>query len=173
MASKSKTKGKSGEREASKIFEKVFGGSWQRVFGSGAFVGGANAFRRSSLSEGQIRSSKADIVPPDDFNIVLEIKSYSDFPFHQLVQNKEIPILETWLDEVYACIDDGDFWLLCQKFNRKGWYVLYPSEYKFDIKNHSVYYSSKHNKSYVYTGNLEEFLVLNKTKIETICKRET
>lgn len=171
MSSKSKIKGKSGEREIGKLFEKVFGGSWQRVFGSGAFVGGSNAFRKGHLSEGQIRSYKADIVPPDDFNIVLEVKSYADFPFHQLVQNKEIPLLEDWIQEVYDCIDDGDFWLICQKFNRKGWYVLYPSEYNLDIKNHSVYYSPKQDKTYIYTGNLEEFLINNKSKIEQYCKK--
>lgn len=167
MASKSKTKGKSGEREACKIFENAFGGNWERVYSSGAFVGGKNAFRRGYMEESQLRATKADIHTPDFMpKLVLEVKSYSDFPFHHLVQDKEIPKLEEWLDEIYQCIDPDDYWLLCMKFNRIGWYVLFdPKLCDLEYNNHAKYYSPKLDKEFVFTAPLDVFLEKNKEAI--------
>lgn len=166
MAVKSKTKGKSGERMVCKIFESVFGGSWQRVFGSGAFIGGNNAGRKDFLSAGQIKNAKADIVPPDNFNIVIESKAYKDFPWHKLIQQEPILLLEAWLDEIFSCLDNNDFWLLCVKIDRKGWFVLFDSEFEpFQYKNHSRYFSSARNKEFIITASLENFLEQNKDRI--------
>ena len=171
MASKSKTKGKAGEREVSKIFNSVFGGSWQRVFGSGAFVGGKNSIRMQTLSNGQIKATKADIIPPDEMDIVIEVKKgYSDFPFHQVCQQKEIRYIEEWLDEVYTCLDN-EFWLLCMGITRRGWYVLVDPELgNFKVENHSVYFSPKQNKKYILTSPLDSFLITNKEEIIRLCR---
>lgn len=172
MAAKSKRKGKSGEREVCKIFENAFGGSWIRVPGSGAFVGGKNAKRKEVLSNGQIKNAKADIVPPDEFDIVIESKSYGDFPWHQLIQQKSILQLENWLQEIYDCIDDGDFWLLCVKIDRKGWFVLFdPSVASFKYTNHSTYFSEAQDTTYVITATLQDFLDNNNKAIRELMSR--
>lgn len=166
MASKSKIKGKSGERMVCNIFESIFGGSWQRVFGSGSFVGGVNSFRKEHLSNGQIKNSKADIVPPDEFNIVVEVKSYHDFPWHKLIQQDPIQIVDSWIDEVTLSIDKDDFWLLCVKIDYKGWFVLFDTFFEpFQYLNHSKYTSTKLNKTFVITAPLENFLVTNKMRM--------
>lgn len=171
MAAKSKRKGKSGEREVCKIFGNIFGGSWQRVFSSGAFVGGQNAKRKEFLSDGQIKNAKADIIPPDEIDIVIEAKSYGDFPWHRLIQQEPIPLLEDWLQEIYDCIDDNDFWLLCVKINHKGWFVVFdPSFGSFTYKNHSSYFSPKQEKLYIVTATLESFLCDNITTILELSK---
>lgn len=48
--SKSKNKGNSYERDLGKFLAEVYGGSFIRSANSGAFVGGKNAFRRSTMS---------------------------------------------------------------------------------------------------------------------------
>ena len=166
MSAKSKNKGKGGERLLCNIFEEKFGGSWQRVFGSGAFVGGKNAVRKESMSTNQVKNAKADIVPPDEFNIVLESKAYGNFPWHRLIQQDSIPELESWLQEIYACIDDNDFWMLCVKIDYKGWFVLVdPCFGEFYYLNHSRYYSPIYNKHFIITAPLDIFLKNNKELI--------
>ena len=139
---------------------------------SGAFVGGKIAARKEFLSNGQIKNPKADIVPPDDFNIVIESKAYGDFPWHRLIQQEAIPQLEVWLEEIYACIDDNDFWLLCVKIDYKGWFVLFdPNFSTFDYLNHSTYYSPTHKKTYIITAPLEGFLENNKDKLIALMQK--
>ena len=83
MAINSKRKGNSGERECAKILAKYLGGNFQRVNSSGAFIGGKNQVRKESMSVTQIRASKSDILPPDEYqNLVIECKSYKDLPYH-------------------------------------------------------------------------------------------
>jgi hypothetical protein len=129
MASPSKTKGKSGERELCKILEGIFNEPFQRVFSSGAFVGGKNAFRRQTLSETVVRAAKGDIVPPDSMpKLVIECKSYRSFPWHQLVRTGEVKVLEGkegWIPQTLDAVDPGDIWFLCMKFNNIGWFVLF------------------------------------------------
>lgn len=174
MAAKSKSKGKGGERQVCKIFENEFGGSWQRVFSSGAFVGGKNSSRKEFLSDGQIKNAKADVVPPDEMNIVIESKAYSVFPWHRLIQQEPIPQLDEWLTEIYTCIDDGEFWLLCVKIDYKGWFVLFdPTFAEFNIGNHAQYYSTTYNKSFIVTSPLEWFLKTNRDSILLLTKNKS
>ena len=76
MASKSKEKGKRYERQVAEFLSKQFGESFIRVPNSGAFIGGTNAIRRGKLSDNQNKTFKGDIIPPDNFNIVIECKNY-------------------------------------------------------------------------------------------------
>jgi len=166
MASKSKIKGKAGERELSKIFKNVFGGSFIRVPSSGAFIGGKNKFRVSSLSENQIRNSKGDIIPPDYMpNLVLECKFYSNFPFHLLLSGDDVPLLDSWIEQTTEVLDKEDVWFLCWKINRKGWYITYePNMYPDFILKHFNSY-----KKYIIT-DLKNFLVDNKSIILKLSK---
>lgn len=162
--SASKNKGKSGERELCKILEGYFGGSFIRVPGSGAYVGGKNNVRKDVLSEGQIRNSKADIITPDHMpKFILESKFYADFPFHMFLTSPNVPILDGWIEQQKNIIDPGDFWMICFKINRKGWFgcTEYDSRFLF---NHHIRY-----KTYS-VFNLHEFLSLNKDLIMEISK---
>ena len=54
MTSKSKTKGKSWERDVCLFLSELYNQSFIRVPGSGAFIGGSNQFRKETLSDEQI-----------------------------------------------------------------------------------------------------------------------
>lgn len=147
--SKSKNKGKSFERDVCNILGKVYDNSFERVPYSGAFVGGVNASRKANLTENQIKAFKGDIIPPDNwmyFNC--ECKSYAEFPFHQLLQDKPIPLLEQWLEQTLDAHDDNDLDLLFMKFNRKGIYFAFPANLvdKCSIERYITYTSNNYGK---------------------------
>jgi hypothetical protein len=162
MPSKAKAKGNSGERELCKILAGIFEGSFIRVPGSGAYIGGTNAIRREYMSEGQVRHAKGDIQPPDFMpKLVLECKFYADFPFHSLMTPGAIPQLDTWIEQTLDCVEEGDVWYVAFKINRRGFFATVPFEgsEKYTFGNHSVY-TGKHGK-FVVT-ELSEFFTLNK-----------
>ena len=123
----SKNKGKGYEREVCKIMEGYFGGSWQRTFTSGGFLGGANAWRAKVLSQSQIINNSNDVVPPDEYkNANIECKFYKEFEFHHLFREEGNKTLNSWIDQVW---DSGidmkkGFPLICMKFNRVGSYAV-------------------------------------------------
>jgi len=122
-----KAKGSSFEREMALKLSELTGESFIRAPSSGAYIGGSNAKRKEVLHEGQIRSFKGDIIPGESYSRWnMECKSYKDFPFHMLLQNKPISILDQWIDQLMEVADDNDINLLFMKFNRKGTYILYP-----------------------------------------------
>ena len=113
MASKSKTKGKTFEREIANFLSDLYDESFTRVPYSGAFIGGKNMFRKEKLDEAQIRGFKGDIIPPDTWSkLNIECKNYADFTFHALFQQKSIPLLNDWIDQTYDAADEGDFNLI-------------------------------------------------------------
>jgi len=159
--SKSKDKGSQGERELCKILGEIFEGSFIRSAGSGAFIGGKNSFRKQSMSEGQVRNTKADIIPPDFLpRLVVEAKWYKDFRFHQLIQPGPNPQLDTWIEQTIECIDDGDVWMVCFKINLRGWYVAVPDGLSDDFSyNNYCVYTGKHGKFKV--TDMKEFMTNN------------
>ena len=147
MGSKSKTKGKTFEREVCTALGDIYKQNFERVPHSGAFVGGTNVIRKSTLTENQITAFKGDIIPPDDWkHFNCECKNYADFPFHQLLQDKPIPLLEEWLAQTLDAHDKNDIDLLFMKFNRKGIYLGFPKKLvdKFQINRYIEYKSKKH-----------------------------
>ena len=109
MPSKSKTKGSSFEREVAKDLSELYEDSFVRTPSSGAYVGGTNVIRKERLSEGQIQSFRGDIIPPDDwkyFNV--ECKSYADFPFHQLLYQGDVRLLDEWIEQLLDVAEDND-----------------------------------------------------------------
>jgi hypothetical protein len=167
MAGKaSKDKGKTGERELCKILEGVFEGSFIRVPNSGAFVGGKNFHRKEALTNEQNKLTTGDIITPDFMpKFVLESKFYKDFPFHSLVGTKPIPLLDGWIQQNLDCVDDDDFWMVCFKINRKGWFGVFEEKYvsMMYLHNYSVYHSNKLGKYIVV--ELNTFLEKNKAVI--------
>jgi hypothetical protein len=141
MSSKSKTKGKSWERDVCLYLSALYNDSFIRVPGSGAFIGGTNQFRKDYLSEEQIKLSRGDIIPPVKYPFFLaECKNYAEFPFHQLISKERIVLLDSWIEQVeHDVTSENDLWLLFIKITRKGAYVLYPIR-KLDDLQHGVRY---------------------------------
>lgn len=132
--SAAKRKGSSFERDIANLLSEKTGESFIRAPGSGAYVGGSNAFRKEFLHEGQIRTFKGDVIPgPSYVHWNVECKSYADFPFHTLVAQKSVGVLDKWLDQMLDVEDDGDFNILFMKFNRKGTFMCFETDY-FDFK---------------------------------------
>lgn len=167
MPSKSKQKGSSWEREVAKYLSETYGGSFIRNnSGSGAYIGGANSVRKATLSEAQIRHSKGDVVPPEDWRwFNAEAKFYSDLAFHQLLDT--CSQLEAWLDQLMAVSDPHDVNILFMKFNRKGRYVaVQVSEHFWNSDcSHVRYNSPKHDSWMIYTW--ETFFNLNRDHLKT------
>ena len=88
MTNKSKTKGKTWERDVVLFLSELYNQSFIRVPNSGAYVGGKNEYRKAYLSEEQIKLMRGDIVPPLHYpNFLAECKNYEQFPFHLLGHN--------------------------------------------------------------------------------------
>ena len=151
MPNKNKNKGKGYEREVCKIMEGYFGGSWQRTFTSGGFLGGANAWRAKVLSESQILNNSNDIVPPDEYkNANIECKFYKEFEFHHLFRKDGNNTLNGWIDQVWDSginMDTG-FPMICMKFNRVGSYVVLWKD-----KINDLNYTNLQHFNYHYNGN--------------------
>lgn len=154
----SKNKGNSAERKLASILQSNLGGSFQRVPSSGSFIGGKNASRKQFLSETQIRASKSDIIPPDEFSkLVIECKSYSQFSYHCFATSQDILLLDQWITELEYDCDPEDVGILCFKTNNKKWSLVMHNKYIHNFKL-STFVSYK---NYFVTG-LETFLSENK-----------
>lgn len=170
MASKSKIKGKAYERDVCKLMIEYFGGSWIRVPNSGAFIGRSNAFRMKDLSEGQIHNSRGDIIPPDEYDIVIECKSYKDFPFNTLLGDG-CALLNGWLEQVEVDIlNDEEFYFVTFKINNKGSYIVVNTKFLGKglktNKNFSMY--NFNGKVYLIT-DFESFIQNNVDIIKKMC----
>ena len=160
MPSPSKNKGSGFEREVAKFLSDLYGESFIRAPGSGAYVGGKNQNRTEILHEGQIRSFKGDIVPGQSFDALnIECKFYADFPFHQVLSGS-CRQLEEWLDQLMDVHEEGDFDVLFMKFNRKGRFICVPSRYTF-VSDQFIYYTSDKHSDWVIFG-WDHFFKFNK-----------
>lgn len=167
MASKSKTKGASYERELAKFLSDLYSDSFVRTPSSGAYIGGKNQKRTEYLSEGQVRSFKGDIIPPDRWKFFnAEAKSYADFQFHQLFSDGVIPLLEGWINQTMEVADNGDLNVIFMKFSRKGQYVCYQTSLEWETP-HSTLYHSKNHGAWVFCG-AEKFWELHYDKVENV-----
>jgi Holliday junction resolvase len=164
MAVNGKRKGNNGEREVASIFSKYLGGHFQRIQSSGAYIGGKNSSRKEVMSKTQIRASKSDIIPPDEYEkLVIEVKSYKDLTYHYFVTCEQIDKVNKWITELEFDCDEGDFGMLCIKTNRKKWTVLFKVKYiqNFNLTNYAIY------NDYVITG-LENFLENNTEQLKKL-----
>lgn len=163
MPSKQKVKGSKLERDTAKDLTLRYGENFVRTIGSGAFVGGSNAFRKNSLTESQTRSHKGDVTPPDTFYFMnMECKSYSDLLFHQIFFN-DCPQLDKWIEQCLEPADIDDINIIVIKIDRKGKYVCIQKDDRLDSTN-----------SYNYKGWLffeyETFFKQNKEIFSELCR---
>ena len=171
MPNPQKQKGSSFEREVATFLSQLYGESFIRAPGSGAYVGGKNQVRTQILHEGQIRSFKGDIVPGQSFNKMnCECKSYADFPFH-LVLAGDCKVLEGWLDQMMSVAEQGDLNILFMKFNRKGRFVVVPSNLTW-VSDQFLYYTSTKYKDWIII-EFEHFFKLNKDLLKSYCSGST
>jgi hypothetical protein len=148
MPSPQKAKGSGFEREVASFLSELYGESFIRAPGSGAYIGGKNQTRTQVLHEGQIRSFKGDIVPGQSFSkLNAECKSYADFPFHQVLAGG-CKILDGWLAQMMDVAEPDDLSVLFMKFNRKGRFVALQSKYTW-VTDHFLYYTSSNHKDWV------------------------
>jgi hypothetical protein len=167
MPSKSKNKGSLYERQVAKFLSDLYGESFIRAPGSGAYVGGRNTHRKDVLSESQTRSFKGDIIPGQSFpKFNIEAKFYADFPFHQLFSG-DVKILESWIDQCMMVADEGDFNIILMKFNRKGEYIATPLNSSLDTPCGLIYESKKHG-SWIFMDNLT-FWEYNAQRVKELC----
>jgi len=160
MPSPQKQKGSSFEREVATFLSSLYGESFIRAPGSGAYVGGKNQQRTQILHEGQIRSFKGDIVPGQNFpRFNAECKSYADFPFH-LVLGGDCKVLDGWLQQMMDVAEPNDFNVLFMKFNRKGRFVCVESKYTW-VTDQFMYYTSTKLGDWLII-DFDHFFKLNK-----------
>ena len=164
MPSPQKAKGSGYEREVAKFLSDLYGESFIRAPGSGAYVGGKNQARTQFLHEGQIRSFKGDIVPGESFSKMnAECKFYADFPWHLLLTG-ECKQLDSWLEQLLDVADPDDFNILFMKFNRKGQYVAVQPKHTWIIDNFCFYGSKTYGDWYIAEFN--SFFKLNKDLVK-------
>lgn len=171
MTSPQKAKGSNWERKVAQHLTALYGETFIRAPGSGAYVGGTNSVRKQILHEGQIRNFKGDIVPGQSFpRFNAECKSYADFPFHQLFSGT-VKTLENWISQCIEAADEGDFNILFMKFNRKGTYVAVqaqPNNTKLIFTRHFNYGSQHHGHWYIM--DYDTFWDINADAVRDLCK---
>jgi len=165
MTSPQKAKGSGFEREVAKFLSDLYGESFIRAPGSGAYIGGKNQHRTTVLHEGQVRSFKGDIVPGQSFSKMnIECKFYADFPFHLLLTG-DCKVLNTWIEQLMDVTEKGDVNLLFMKFNRKGRYVAVQCGSTW-ITDNFVYYSSSKFGDWLIV-EFDDFFKHNSTLLKT------
>lgn len=118
------------------------------------------------MSDGQVRHMKGDIVPPDDWqHFNCECKNYASFPFHRLLFNEPIPLLEDWFEQIRDAADDGDVNILFMKITRIGKFVGFDATQPFKTNRHVVY-TDKKGVIWKIT-EFSDFFDLNRATFET------
>jgi hypothetical protein len=166
MPSKARNKGSGFEREVAKYLSEVYGAPFTRAPGSGAYTGGSNSHRRTTLSESQVRSFKGDIMPPENFpKFNAEAKFYADFAWHQLYTS--CPQLDSWLDQLMQAADPDDLNILFMKINRRGRFVAVQATLPWNFTGgHTLYQSKSHGNWMIYS--LENFFSKNKQIVQDL-----
>ena len=172
MPSPQKAKGSSWERDVAKFLTTLYGETFIRAPGSGAYVGGINAKRKEILHEGQVRAFKGDIGPGQSFpNFNAECKSYKTFPFHRLLFPDPLPILEEWISQLMDVADTNDFNILIMKFNHIGKYIAVESKHNTKAKNYIDYWSNTTGSNW-RLSNFEEFFTMNSELVKTLSTKQ-
>jgi len=169
MPSPQKAKGSAWERDVAKFLTGLYGETFIRAPGSGAYVGGVNKQRKEILHEGQVRAFKGDIVPGQSFpKFNAECKSYKTFQFHRLLQPEPLPQLEEWISQLMDVADTGDFNILIMKFNNIGKFIAVESKHKSKAKNYIDYWSNTTGSNW-RISNYEEFFSRNSDLVKSLC----
>lgn len=172
MPSKSRIKGSNFERDYARFLSDLYQDSFHRVPGSGAYVGGRNVVRKDTLNENQAKTFKGDINAPDDWvRFNSELKSYADFPFHQLISGN-VKLLDGWIEQCMQVAADNDFSFVAFKINRKGTFVAVKNSHEgLTFDNYFCYNSIKFGE-WIITDS-DAFWKTNKDIIKNICTQNS
>jgi len=169
MPSKQKIKGSTWERDVAKHLTELYGETFIRVPHSGSYIGGSNKARKEYLHEGQIRSFKGDIVPGPSFPLLnIECKAYGDFPFHHFFTQKDVKLLDTWIEQLLDPADDDDLNLLIMKFDRKGKFIAIQDKYLHIRFNRHINYKGWNFGDYddFWSRNAEQVKIFSSKPIK-------
>lgn len=146
MSSKQKIKGAGYERTVAKRLSALYNDSFVRSAQSGAFIGGVNSFRKSTLNKNQVKAFKGDINPPDHWkNFNSECKNYKGFSFHLLLSGTYSQI-DAWISQMLEVAEPTDVSVLFMKFDRIGEYVLISDSIPWAGEDYFRYNSPKFGK---------------------------
>ena len=123
--SKAKQKGNSFERDVAKDLTDVFNLPFNRTFGSGAFLGGKNFHRRAGVSKSVTKASLGDIACPEEWDFIIECKSYADINFNGIIKGY-CDKLSGWISEVRYDAENKSNHMVCFKISRAGVYIVLP-----------------------------------------------
>lgn len=166
MPSKQKAKGSGWEREVARYLSDLYGESFIRAPGSGAYIGASNQKRKQYLHEGQIRNFKGDIVPGQSFpKLNVECKNYGEFPLH-LLFSEEVKQFESWLDQLMCVADANDFSILLMKITRKATLAA-SNNNTLKYSNYFTYKSKNYGTWYIMDFNT--FWQVNKDQVKILC----
>ena len=173
MANANKNKGKSLEREIAKELTEVFGINVERVWSSGAFTGGKNAWRTQKLTPEQALLSNGDILMPMELShMSIECKFYKDFSWTGLFDNNET--LNKWIDQAKS--GTNALWFLIFKINNAGKFIVYDVDWinTFVLPgNYNIYKGDYMLRSYdgFFAENKQTILALKNASIavESVC----
>ena len=92
----------------------------------------------------------------------MECKSYADFPFHQLLYQGDVRLLDEWIEQLLDVAEDNDLNLLILKFNLKGKYIGFQER----LLNISMFTHRHVNyKNWIITG-YKDFFKLNQGSVK-------
>ena len=138
MSKKSKTYGKGFEYETRDILREATGiQSFERVPTSGAWIGGANAYKAEFGREDVTEIMAGDLICPEDWRWTVECKNWEDVSIHQLFMGKESKQINEFLKQVYdsAKVANKEP-LLVMKWRKKGFKL--PLRVRKLLENASV-----------------------------------
>jgi hypothetical protein len=168
MPKPNKVKPNGTELELAGILESVFDGAFTRVMRPGPYVGGTCASRLLAINQAPVRADLRDLQPPYFMpKLVIECKSYADYPWHQLIRDGNSPQIDSWIDQAHVGASDGDFVLVALKVKSKGWYVVLPHSGAYVLGNHAIYANATGK---MIVTDLKKFLVENKELILSLTK---
>ncbi len=128
MANTSGNKGKTFERDISKLLNKMFNTKeFTRTPGSGNFMGLSNSVARKDLSSSAKNTLSSDLIVPDWFKFSIECKWYKDSPQYHGILNGSDCDLDRWIGEtLFDSLNLKLIPMLFFKTNRKGTFVVMP-----------------------------------------------
>jgi len=138
-----KNKGNNFEREVADLLSEIYDESFIRVPNSGAFIGGKNQYRASSLDSAQQKTFRGDIITPDGWDLVIECKHYKEPPsWNRLFNSFEKTDIARWIEELRydSKLDDGKMrpHIIICKFNRQGIYFIVDKRFAMGAAKSAV-----------------------------------
>ena len=170
QGSRNKKKGKAFERECCDIFKAGTGLSFQRVPGSGAYLGGRNVIRADSLSDEQVLLARGDIICPTEWNgAVVECKARASFSFNLLFADSTT--LNDWIDQCNIDYKQtgGKFFAVIFKVARRGTYIVTIAN-QIDVFERNYLAYTYDNTNYTISEFDEKWVKDHKDEIETLCR---